>query len=609
MRTKSGEWRWILGRGQAVLTKGGRAKRMVGSHTDITFRKQTEQTLHREKERLLVTLQSIGDGVITADMDGRVEYINPAATKMTRWTLDHAKGTPLKEVFVVTDEHRDRRLPDLVKLITHRGKTLQLHDNSVLTNLGGERFFIELAASPLNDQKGNMMGIVVVFHNTTERRRLISKLSHHATHDSLTHLVNRYEFENRLSQALDSAKDEGVEHVLCYLDLDQFKFVNDTSGHAAGDKMLQQVAKVLSEQFRAGDTLARLGGDEFGLLLERCPLEKALKIADKARLAIKDFRFTTGDHTFSIGVSIGVVQIRGDAHSTADLLTAVDQACYIAKDKGRDRIHVLQPDDQDSSRRKGEVQWAAKLQQALDTNRFVLFAQQIVGLDPKEQHYRHYEVLLRMKDLKGKIVAPGAFLPAAERYGMMPDVDRWVVRNTMETLAAGWQERSVSPIHTIAVNLSGGMLGDEHFLDFIKENLEEFSLPPKILCFEITETVAIANFAQAERFIRELKDLGCRFSLDDFGSGFASFSYLKTLPVDYLKIDGSFVRHMDKDPVDHAMVDVINQIGQVMKLKTIAEFVENAAILEALKKLGVNYAQGYHLSRPQPLYEVIYPDD
>jgi len=609
MHTKAGQWRWVLGRGQAIHLKGGNAKRMVGSLTDITYHKQAERNLHREKERLLVTLQSIGDGVITADMEGRVEYLNTAAATMTGWTQQHAKAAPLQQVFVIMDERRDRQLPDLIKLVRKHSKTVHVHENAVLVSQGGERLYVELSASPLKGQSGKMVGIVVVFHNTTERRSLMRKLSHHATHDALTHLINRFEFENRLNQALDSARNDNTQHVLCYLDLDQFKIVNDTSGHSAGDEMLRQVAKLLSQQFRSGDTLARLGGDEFGLLLERCPMNKAMALLEKARAAIKDFRFTTKERSFTVGVSIGVVQIRSNSGSSADVLTAVDQACYIAKDKGRDRIQIFEPDDQEASRRSGDVQWAKRLQHALDENRFVLFAQPIVALDPANKHYRHYEILLRMKDKKGKIIAPGAFLPAAERYGMMPLVDRWVVRNAMETLATAWQGRSLLPIHTVALNLSGGMLGDESFLDFIKDNLNEFSLSPSILCFEITETVAIANFTQAQTFIAELKDLGCRFSLDDFGSGFASFSYLKTLPVDYLKIDGSFVRHMDKDPVDHAMVDVINRIGQVMNLKTIAEFVENGEILDKLTALGVDFAQGYHLGKPRPLYEVIYPED
>lgn len=609
MRTRSGEWRWILGRGQAVVRKGQRSNRMVGSHTDITFRKEAENTLFREKERLLVTLQSISDGVVTADLEGRVEYLNPAACKLTGWTLEHAQSTRLSEVLTIADERSGKALPNLGKVIARRNATVQLPDNTVLINLTGERFNVKIAGSPLKDSKGETIGVVLVFHNTTERRELINKLSHHATHDSLTHLINRYEFESRLHKAVESARTEHAEHVMAYLDLDQFKFVNDTAGHAVGDQMLQQIARVLSAQFRAGDTVARLGGDDFGLLLERCPLQEAVRLADKARQAVKEYRFSADGQTFSVGMSIGLVQIQGDRRSPADLLSAADQACNIAKEKGRDRLHVLQPDDDEAFQRSGQVEWATKLQEALENNRFVLFAQRIAPLDPAEQHYRHYEVLLRMKDPKGKIVAPGAFLPAAERYGKMAEVDRWVVRNTMEALASAWQERSNSPIHTVAMNLSGGMLGDEHFLDFIKANLKEFALPPKILCFEITETVAIANFGQAEAFIGELKALGCRFSLDDFGSGFASFSYLKTLPVDYLKIDGSFVRHMDTEPVDHAMVDVINRIGQVMELKTIAEFVENAAILDSLKKLGVNYAQGYHIAKPRPLYEVIYPED
>jgi diguanylate cyclase (GGDEF)-like protein/PAS domain S-box-containing protein len=609
VQAKDGTWRWLLGRGQAVRDRRGHPIRMVGSYTDITERKQAEEALFREKERAQVTLQSIGDGVITTDMNGRVEYLNPAAEELTGWVSGRAKAQPIDTVFTAVHEQSGKPLPNPVAQVLSTAQILRRVENTILRDREGEQYYIEYSASPIKSHRGAIVGVVLVFRNTTEHRRLLQRLSYQASHDALTNLINRYAFEKRVQYAIDAANDYEAQNVLCYLDLDQFKIVNDTSGHAAGDELLRQLAIILHAQFRRQDTLARLGGDEFGLLLENCPMDKAIELLEKTRQAVKSFRFVWEDKTFSVGVSIGVVEIVGSESSPADLLSIVDQACYIAKSKGRDQIHVFQPDDLESSRWRGDVQWAGRLQEALDEERFVLFGQPIVPLSEDGKDYRHYEVLLRMKEKDGKIVPPGAFLPAAERYGMMRLVDRWVIQAALEAITTAWPDKQAIPIDTFAINLSGGMLGDKNFLDFITLVLKDYAIPPQILCFEITETVAIANFGTAQTFMHHLKDLGCRFSLDDFGSGFASFSYLKTLPVDYLKIDGAFVRHMDTQPLDYAMVEVINRIGQVMNLKTIAEFVENQAIVDHLKELNVDFAQGYHFAKPKPLYEICYGRD
>jgi diguanylate cyclase (GGDEF)-like protein/PAS domain S-box-containing protein len=604
--TRGGGWRWLLSRGQAVRDERGQAVRMVGSHTDITDRKQSEEVLFQEKERAQVTLGSIADGVITTGMEGQVEYLNPVAQHLTGWSAHQAQGQPLAQVIQLEREADGMPLPDPVAQVLSEERPVQALEHTVLTNVRGERFTIEHSVAPIRDRGDRVIGAVVVLHNTTEQRALMRRLAHQASHDALTGLPNRYAFDTRLRRALADAEGGQARHVVCYLDLDQFKVVNDTAGHAAGDEMLRQVAQHLRSRVRAGDTLARLGGDEFGLLLERCPLDKALQIAENLRQAIKAFRFAWERHTFSLGVSIGLAPIPASGTTPAEVLSAVDQACYIAKAKGRDRLHVFTPFDSDSSRWRGDVHWVTRIQHALDQGGFLLYAQPIVPLDGSEAGYRHYEVLLRLQGDDGQVVSPGSFLPAAERYGLMPRLDRWVIENVARTLGEAYQRGGLAA-DTVSINLSGGLLGDDELPEFVKATFAHHRVPPERICFEITETVAIANFARAAQMIRELKALGFRFSLDDFGSGFASFSYLRSLPVDYLKIDGAFVRHMAEAAVDYAMVDVINRIGHVMALKTIAEFVEDDRIVRGLRLLGVDYAQGFHFGRPRPLTEIPAP--
>ncbi|MBL3601723.1 MAG: EAL domain-containing protein [gamma proteobacterium endosymbiont of Lamellibrachia anaximandri] len=426
-------------------------------------------------------------------------------------------------------------------------------------------------------------------------RHAEEEIRHLAYHDVLTGLANRREFEMQLVQLLESAKRDKLLHAFLYLDLDQFKLINDTCGHMAGDELLRQLAILLHSHIRDNDILSRLGGDEFGVLLKGCPLERAKQIADGIRQAVAGFRFVWDEKTFVIGVSIGLVMITADSLDVDDLLSKADIACYTAKDTGRDRVHIYSENDVETARRYGDMQWVNAIRDALDEDRFVLYQQRIAPLSETERDTNVREFLLRMLGNKGEIIAPGAFIPAAEHYNLMPEVDRWVVRRAFDYIARQ-DDESLS-----FINLSGNSLSDESFFDFIHEQLREYDLNPRRICFEVTETAAISNLGRAIEFIKEVKKTGCRFAMDDFGSGMSSFSYLRSIPIDFLKIDGSFVKNMAQDPMDLAIVEAINGIGHVAGVRTIAEFVENEEVREKLRTIGVNYGQGYGIERPRPL--------
>jgi diguanylate cyclase (GGDEF)-like protein len=433
-------------------------------------------------------------------------------------------------------------------------------------------------------------------------RKAEETIRHMAYHDALTGLTNRHEFERRLRRALSSANERNTQHALLYLDLDQFKIINDTCGHVAGDELLKQLAVVLQGPIRESDTLARLGGDEFGVLLENCPAERAKHIADGLLQAIKDFRFTWQDKTFSLGVSIGLVVVKNDGKTMTDVLSAADMACYGAKDKGRSRVHVYSDDDAELAQRHGEMEWVSRISRALENDQFVLYRQLIVPLGEHGADAEHCEFLVRMLADDGSVILPGAFIPAAERYNLMPQLDRWVIDAAFAYVAQSVTSPpgSMPSPGTCFINLSGASLSDDTFFDFIRSKLEEHKIPRNLICFEITETAAIANLSKAVGFIEVIKEAGCYFALDDFGSGLSSFSYLKTIPADFLKIDGMFVRDMLHDPMDNAIVEAINSIGHTAGLRTIAEFVETPSIRSRLEKIGVDYAQGFGIEAPVP---------
>ena len=602
-RTKSGELRLALFSGVLIDVEGEPC--LLAAGKDITARKRMEEQLYAEKERAQVTLHAIGDAVITTDAQGHVELLNPAAEQLLGWGAAEATGVAVTTLFTVINEFTGEAVENPVQKCLREGETVEIASYCMLVTRDGREVAVEDSAAPIRDREGQVVGTVVVLRDVSRARTLARELSWQASHDALTGLMNRREFEEHLSHAIATAREGGEHHALLYLDLDQFKIVNDTCGHVAGDELLRQLSELIQSHMRDSDTFARLGGDEFGVLLQHCPLEQAQRVADALRQAVRNFHFVWENKSFDIGVSIGLVSITATSGPVQSVLSAADMACYAAKDGGRNRVHVYRDDDAALVQRHGEMQWVARITRAFEEKRFRLFRQSIVDVMHPQNIAEHYEVLIRLLDEQGGIVEPATFLPAAERYGMMPSVDRWVIRSLFtsqgERLREAWSRCRIATGKCgcmYSINLSGATLGDDTFVAFVREQLLEFAIPPGVLCFEITETAAIANLLKAAHFIRELKALGCRFSLDDFGSGVSSFAYLKNLPVDFLKIDGSFVRDMVTDPIDRAMVQSINSVGHVMGIGTIAEFVESDAILAVLREIGVDYAQGYGIAKP-----------
>ncbi len=604
MRHANGEWRWIQSRVKGRLDENSRLKRLVGVETDITERKLYEEALFREKESAQITLQSIGDGVVTTDAHSMVQYLNPVAEELTGWKLDDAVGRPIDEIFRGFHEETCEPVENPVAVAMRRNRSTKSVRPTLLIRRDGNELYIESTAAPIRDPVGNVTGGVLVFHDVSESRELNRRLSYAASHDILTELVNRREFENRLERALKSAKARETSYAVLYIDLDQFKIVNDACGHAAGDALLKQLGALLKSKIRWRDTLARLGGDEFGVLLESCTMDEALRTAETLRELISEFRFVWDERTFRLTASIGVVPITPATGDVASLLSAADSACAAAKDAGRNRAYSYQENDIDLMKRRREMQWAARISNALEDNRFELFRQTILPLQQAGlDNGAHYELLLRMRDEQGALVSPELFITAAERYSLTPAIDRWVITQAFRWLVSEADERE--RLFLCSINLSGQSLADEKFLPFVIDQFQKSGLDGSRICFEITETHAIASFSQANRFIHALKDRGCKFALDDFGTGLSSFSYLKHFPVDYLKIDGSFVKEILHDPIDREMVRSINEIGHLTGKQTIAEFAENAEIITMLRGIGVDYAQGYGVSEPQRLMQAV----
>jgi diguanylate cyclase (GGDEF)-like protein/PAS domain S-box-containing protein len=577
---------------------------------EVSSHQETEQKLRLAKEVaeqhaqladhqsnfLHMTLQSIVDGVITTDVDGYVKSLNPMAEQLTGWSETEALGKPLVQVMHALKEETHAQIYDPTENIEHKTVLDEPISALLIQNNSGIETPVEYIAAPMRNHKDKIAGIVIIIHDESVQRSLNRQLTFQATHDALTGLINRYEFERQLRKVITEQSVDSSNNTLCYIDLDQFKLVNDTCGHAAGDELLKQITLLLQNTLNGTGTLARLGGDEFGLLLENCNSEEAETIARQLLDVIKTFQFSWNDNSFTIAASIGITSIYDSSISCEDILSNADSACYLAKENGRNHIQVFTAKDDKLLTQQREMHWVSRINLALEENRFQLYFQEIMPLKGHEKAFiLHGEVLLRMIDKEGDIVTPGNFLPAAERYNIITLIDEWVVEKSIQWLATRKEKVLIS------INLSGMSVSNRDFLNFVVSKIKLHKVNPELLCFEITETAAINNLSTAIHFMNVLKKLGCSFALDDFGSGLSSFSYLNSLPVDYLKIDGTFVMDIDKDPMHYAMVKSINEVGQVMGIKIIAEFAASENIIDCLREIGVDNAQGYAVSRPVPL--------
>jgi diguanylate cyclase (GGDEF)-like protein/PAS domain S-box-containing protein len=580
----------------------GGPKRMVGVCWDVTELHELGVALARQNELMRVTMASIGDAVLTTDEQGRVTWLNPVAERMTGWTSTEAVGRASGQVLHLVHQTTREPAESPIDACLRSQDTAGMAHQTVLIARSGVEYGIEDSASPIRAADGAILGSVLVFHDVTEQRRISGEMTYRATHDALTGLVNRAEFESRLKRVLEVAHQRDSQHALFYIDLDQFKLVNDACGHSVGDQLLQQISKLLTEIVRSRDTLARLGGDEFAVILEHCEVEQAQRVAQAICDRMDDFRFIHDERRFRIGASIGLVPIDSRWATTSAAMQAADASCYAAKEAGRNRVHVWFDSDAAMRTRHGQTQWATRLEQALDEEAFVLHLQRIIPLKAENQGL-HAEVLLRLRDVDGSLIAPGVFLPAAERFHLAARIDRWVIHRVVQQLAG---LPSLAGIEMIAVNLSGQSVGDRSFHRAAFEEL--WAAGPQVcrrLCIEITETAAITNMSEAALFIEQLREMGVRTALDDFGAGASSFGYLKTLKVNVLKIDGQFVRDVLDDPLDDAAVRCFVDVARVLGVECVAEFVDRPEVLARIRELGVDYAQGFFLHKPEDMAAVL----
>ncbi len=556
---------------------------------------KTEKQLFFEKELAQITLHSIGDGVITINKDYIIKTINPVAEMLTDVKR---KDVIYKNILSIYENKDQTQQTQLNKTLANTRTQCSLFDLT-LTKKDGTKFEVEHTIAPIIDRNKNILGAVIILRDVTEVRTMEKRLSYQASHDALTGLINRREFEVRLKQIIRNAITEDANHSICFLDLDKFKIINDTSGHAAGDEFLKQVSKTIQSLLRQTDVLARLGGDEFAIILDSCSIHQAKIICNEIIKKIKDTRFNWGKNSFEAGASIGIVPITKLTVSVSEVMSSVDAACYEAKDKGRNRIQVFEPNDAEYVKHQLETSWIQKIKSAIDNNEFELYFQELRNINPKYKTPTSIELLIRLND-NGKVISPDSFIPTAERYNLMPLIDEWVINNTFDFIN-NYNKVNNLDIR-VAINLSGQSLSDDNVLNLITNKLRKNKhLKKELVCFEITETSAIANLSKAIEFIAQIKQMGCKFSLDDFGSGLSSFSYLKSMPVDNLKIDGIFIRDINTDPINKIFVESIHNISKTMGIKTTAEYVENKEILECIKTIGIDYAQGYHISKPAPV--------
>jgi len=565
----------------------------------ITRITRTEELLYFEKELAQITLHSIGDGVITVNKDYIIQTINPVAEILT----DVKKHDVInKNILSIYDGESPKQRSEINQNLEKTSLQPFLFDFT-LTKKDGTKFEVEHTIAPIIDNNKNILGAVIILRDVTEVRTMEKRLSYQASHDALTGLINRREFEVRLKQTIRNALTEDLTHSICFLDLDKFKIINDTSGHAAGDEFLKQVSKTIQSLLRQTDVLARLGGDEFAIILDSCSIHQAKNICNQIIKKIKDTRFNWGKNSFEAGASIGIVPITKLTASVSEVMSSVDAACYEAKDKGRNRVQVFEPNDAEFVKHQLETSWIQKIKTAIDENQFELYFQELRNINPTHPTPTSIELLIRLND-NGNIICPDSFIPTAERYSLMPMIDEWVINNTFDFINE-YNKKHDSDIR-VAINLSGQSLSEDSVLNLITKLLRKNKhLKKELICFEITETAAIANMSKAIEFIAQIKQIGCKFSLDDFGSGLSSFSYLKSMAVDNIKIDGVFIRDIHIDPINKIFVESIHNISKIMGIRTTAEYVENEEILNCIKSIGIDYAQGYHISKPVSIKKLL----
>jgi diguanylate cyclase (GGDEF)-like protein/PAS domain S-box-containing protein len=568
---------------------------------DITTEKLLEKKLAHQHERLRVTMQSIGDAVITTDINHNVEYLNPVAESLTGWKLGEAKGMAVSHVFNIINESTREPCMSPVMACLDEDKIVGLASQTLLISKDGTEYGIEDTAAPIKDSEQNVLGAVLVFHDVTAQRKMATEMAYRASHDALTGLYNRSEFESRLRRSLKTAHEHNSEHALMFIDLDQFKVINDTCGHAVGDRLLKEISNTIDSHLRASDTLSRLGGDEFAILLEKCSLEPALRVAEDICKSVDHYRISHNKQRFSVSASIGLLVFNQKWKSIEQLMQSADAACYTAKESGRNRVHVFYDADYTLGSKKGGAYWASRITQALEEDRFVLYSQRIM---PSKGHLGlKSEVLLRMIDEQGNVVPPNTFLPPAEKFHLISRIDTWVINKTFQWLKAHMDE--LTHLDSIAINISGQSISDKSFHQHTLNLIKSLSLDCSKVCFEITETEAITNIHAATQFIESMKAQKIRFSLDDFGSGVSSFGYLKSLPIDYLKIDGQFIKSLIENDIDKAMVRCIIEVAKVTNKLTVAEWVESEVVENLLQEMGIDYMQGFLRHKPAPLDELL----
>jgi diguanylate cyclase (GGDEF)-like protein/PAS domain S-box-containing protein len=568
---------------------------------DLSKWRLAQETLFREKEQAFVTLASIADAVITTDLAGRITYLNPTAERLTGWRTTEGLGQPLDSVLTLISEATRQAIESIPVRCLREGRAVDLADGVLMLRRDGTEVAVGDSAAPLRDRNGVTIGVVLVFHDVSEKRRTSRILSYEATHDALTGLVSRREFERRLTLAIAEAAPGAAEHALCYLDLDQFKLVNDVCGHEAGDDLLRTIAGLLVDRLRNCDTVGRLGGDEFGVLLDHCTLPKAQEIAAGLVEAIGTRDYVSEAKGFSVRASVGLVPVTAAAGRAADLLRVADDACFAAKDSGGDRVQVGRSETAPGVQQPAESRRIARLLRAVEEGQFQLYAQPIARLADEGPARPRCEILLRLPDGHGGMESADLFLAQAERHRMIPAIDRWVVRQTIGLVAQWHRDHPECELPVCSINLSVSSLNDADLVPVVRELLAEHRLPPDALCFEITEAAALGSFAQLVRLISELREVGCGIGLDDFGSGLTSFAHLKALTVDFVKIGGHYVRGVVEDPVYGTLVTAVNEIGRIMGIATIADEVETEPILDRLRALGVGFAQGHIVGPPVPL--------